>query len=386
MAVVGALLVAGAFANRAANRFGVPSLLAFLAIGMLAGSDGFGGIWFDDVHRAETIGTVALALILFSGGLNADWSHIKPVVRTGLALATLGVVVSTGLMCLFAHYALRLQWGEAALVGAVISSTDAAAVFGVLKSSGLNIRHELSGLLEFESGSNDPVAVFMTLGLTEFLSGHPSSPAMMAQDFLLEMVLGTLTGYLVGKATAFLAGRVDLGGTLPVASCGGALLAFGGSAAIGGNGFLAVYLAGLTISACATSARKDIRHFHDDLSWLMQISLFLTLGLLVFPSRLPAVALTGIMIALVLAFFARPAAVFISLAFSGLNVREKAFISWGGLRGAVPIVLATYPLIAKLPYSGWLFDVVFFVVLLSSLLQGTTLPWVARRLGLVGTE
>lgn len=382
MAVVGALLVAGAAANRLAIRFGLPSLLAFLLIGMLAGSDGIGGIWFDDAHRAETIGTIALAIILFSGGLEADWRHIKPIIRPGLSLATIGVVLSTGVMCLFSRYVLGLTWGEAALVGAVISSTDAAAVFGVFKTSGLKIRDELAGVLEFESGSNDPIAVFMTLGLTEILSGVHHTAADMILDFVLEMAIGTLVGYVVGRATAWLVSRFDLGSAMPVATCGAALLAFGGAASIRGNGFLAVYIAGLTLSAVNFPQRKPTRRFHDNLSWLMQISLFLTLGLLVFPSRLPGVAVAGIAIALVLAFVARPLATFVSLGLSEFNAKEKVFISWGGLRGAVPIVLATYPLLAKLPKSEWLFDVVFFVVLLSSLLQGTTLPWVARRLGL----
>jgi cell volume regulation protein A len=380
---VAVLLLLGVLASRAADRVGVPALLLFLVVGMLAGSEGLGGVHFDDAQTAAAVGTVALVLILFSGGLDTDWGSVRPVLLHAGGLSTAGVAVTAIGVGLAAHLLLGFTLLEGFLLGAIISSTDAAAVFAVLRSKGVHLKGRLKPLLELESGSNDPMAVFLTVAVLQLMTQPSASAADLALAFLLQMPLGAAVGYATGRAGVFLVNRIRLGyeGLYAVLTLSLALLTYGLAYVVGGNGFLAVYLAGIVIGNRPLIHRRTLLLFHDGAAWLMQIAMFLTLGLLVFPSRLVPVAWEGFLIAAVLMLLARPAAVFLCLLPARLTVREKAFVSWVGLRGSVPIVLATFPLVAGVPRADQVFNVVFFVVLLSVLAQGATVSLAARLLG-----
>jgi cell volume regulation protein A len=377
------LLVLSIVASKASGALGVPALVLFLLIGMLVGSDGIGGVYFDDPWTAQLLGTVALILILFSGGLDTDWSRIRPVLREGLVLATLGVVITAVVIGAFAVFLLDFGWLEGLLLGAIVSSTDAAAVFTVLQSRDVRLREPLEPLLELESGSNDPMAVFLTAGLTGILADPTRSLIGLVPMFFLQMLLGLALGYGMGRAIALLINRLHLrfDGLYPVLMLGLVLLTYAATTAVGGNGFLAAYIAGLVLANHDFLHKTSLIRFHDGLAWLMQIVMFLTLGLLVYPSRLPAVALDGLLVSLVLIFVARPLAVFVLLWRTGFSWREKALISWVGLRGAVPIIMATYPLLAGLPKADTYFNLVYFATVTSVLIQGTSIPLVARLLG-----
>ncbi|MBI4514001.1 MAG: potassium/proton antiporter [Gemmatimonadetes bacterium] len=383
--LVGSLLLAlSVLASKATARLGIPSLLLFLVIGMLAGSDGPGGIEFDNPALAQNLGVVALAFILFAGGLDTDWSQVRPVFWPGFSLSTLGVLASTLAVGAFAAATLDFSWMEGLLLGAVVSSTDAAAVFGILRSRNVTLRRRIEALLELEAGSNDPMAVFLTVGFTGLLVDPERSVVGLVPMFAQQMILGGALGLGLGRLALWAINRVKLEyeGLYPVLTVALVLLVYGATASLGGNGFLAVYLTGLTLGSGAFIHRASLLRFHDGLAWLMQITMFLTLGLLVFPSRLPAVALSGLLVSGFLVLIARPASVFLSLAPFRIAIREKGMASWVGLRGAVPIVLATFPLLAGLPKASLLFDLVFFIVLTSVLIQGPSIPWVARRLGM----
>ncbi|NLG27939.1 MAG: potassium/proton antiporter [Chloroflexi bacterium] len=377
-----ALLLFGVLASKISDRFGVPVLLVFLALGMLAGSDGPGGIYFDDPALAQFVAVVALVFILFGGGLSTGWSEVRPVLAPSLTLATVGVLFTALVMGVFAHLLLGMPLLEGMLLGSIVSSTDAAAVFAVLRSKSVGLRGNLRPLLELESGSNDPMAVFLTTGLIQILTQPEAGLAQMVWRFVLQMVLGGALGYLAGRATAWLTNRIKLGhdGLYPVLTFSMVLLAYGLVSVAGGNGFLAVYVQGIVLGNSSFVRKRTVLRFHDGVSWLMQIVMFLTLGLLVFPSRLAPVAGMSLALVACLMFIARPLAVFLTLLPTRLSLREKAFVSWVGLRGAVPIVLATYPLVAGLPDAAIYFNVVFFIVLASVVVQGTTLPYVARLL------
>jgi cell volume regulation protein A len=380
---VAVLLLLGVLASRAADRVGVPALLLFLVLGMLAGSEGPGGIHFDDAAVAAAVGTVALALILFSGGLDTDWASVRPVLPHAAGLSTAGVAVTALVVGVAARYLLGFSLLEGLLLGAIISSTDAAAVFAVLRSKDVHLKGRLKPLLELESGSNDPMAVFLTVGVMQLMTRPSASAGDLAVGFLLQMPLGAAVGYAAGRAGVFLINRVELGyeGLYAVLALSLALLTYGVAYVVGGNGFLAVYLAGIVIGNRPLIHRRSLLLFHDGAAWLMQIAMFLTLGLLVFPSRLVPVLGEGLLVAAVLMLVARPVAVFLCLLPSRLSAREKAFVSWVGLRGSVPVVLATYPLVAGVPRADEVFNVVFFVVLLSVAVQGATVPLAARLLG-----
>lgn len=382
LAGVAVLLLVSVLASKATDRLGVPALLFFLGVGMLAGSDGIGGIYFDNPWLAQSLGVVALVFILFSGGLDTDWKSVRPILREGFALSTLGVVLTALAVGLFANALLGFSLLEGLLLGAIISSTDAAAVFAVLKSRRVSLKGRLRPLLELESGSNDPMAVFLTVGLIRLIT-HPGSPLTeLLPSFVVQMALGGALGAGLGKGMVFLVNRLKLGyeGLYPVLTLSLALLAYGATASLGGNGFLAVYIAGLVMGNDSFVHKRSLVRFHDGLAWLMQIAMFLTLGLLVFPSRLPSVVWMGLAVSGFLMLAARPLSVFLTLAFSGLSVPEKTMVSWVGLRGAVPIILATFPLLAGLPRAEIIFDLVFFIVLTSALIQGASIPWLAKRL------
>lgn len=380
---VAVVLLLGVLTSKLSDRFGVPSLLFFLALGMLAGSDGPGGIYFDDAAAARALGTAALVLILFFGGLSTVWAEVRPVLPQGIVLATAGVFGTALLTGLFARILPGFTLMEGLLLGAIVSSTDAAAVFSILRSRGVSLRGRLRPLLELESGSNDPMAVFLTVGIVGLLAVPGRSPGAMALGFLTQMAVGALVGVAIGLAAPRALNRMRLGydGLYPVLTFALGFLAYGAAAAGGGNGFLAVYLAGITMGNSDFIHKQSLLGFHDGLAWLMQIAMFFVLGLLVFPSRLVPVIGPGLLVTAFIMLVARPVSVFACMASSGFEPREKLFVSWVGLRGAVPIVLATYPLTAGIPQSEIIFDVVFFVVIASVLFQGTTVAGVARRLG-----
>lgn len=381
--VVAALLLLSIFASKAAGWLGVPSLLLFLLLGMLAGSEGIGGIAFDDAALAQAIGVVALALILFAGGLETDWDFVKPTLYSGISLATLGVVITAILVGFFAHAFLNFGLLEGLLLGAILSSTDAAAVFAVLRGRGVHLQGKLEPLLELEAGSNDPMAVFLTIALTSLVA-QPTQPiGQFFLFFLQQMILGVLGGIVIGQLGLWLINRLRLeyDGLYPVLTLALAMLTYGATAALGGSGFLAVYLAALLLGNRDFIHKKSLTRFHDGMAWLMQIAMFLSLGLLVFPSRLLPMAGMGLIIALFLMLIARPFSALVALLFSRFTLRERLMVGWVGLRGAAPIILATFPLLAGLPKADTLFHLVFFAVLASVLLQGPTIVPIARWLG-----
>lgn len=376
------LLLLSILASKASGRLGVPSLLLFLGVGMLAGSDGPGGIPFDNAYVAQSLGVVALVFILFAGGLETAWESVRTVIWKAVGLSTLGVIITALSVGLFATAVLGFSPLQGLLLGAIVSATDAATVFAVLRARSVGLKGEIRPLLELESGSNDPMAVFLTVGLTGLLTRPEASMLGLIPIFFQQMALGALFGYAFGKAMVFVINRMRLEaeGLYPVMTLAMVMLAYAGTAALGGNGFLAVYLAGLVLGNHDFIHKQSLIRFHDGLAWLMQIAMFLTLGLLVFPSRLLPVVGAGLLAALVLMFIARPLSVYVTLFFTRMSWREKTMISWVGLRGAVPIILATFPLLAGVPQADTIFNIVFFIVLTSVLLQGTTLPVVARWL------
>ena len=378
------LLIACIVSSKVSDRFGIPSLVVFLAVGMLAGSDGLLGLSFDNRQIAQDVGTIALIFILYAGGLDTNLKSIRPVMINGIILATLGVVLTAGAIAVLVKYLLGLDWLEALLFGSIISSTDAAAVFAILGAKEISLRNNIRPLLELESGSNDPMAIFLTLTMIQIISvatvpGVPDVALTLVKQFLL----GGLMGYMFGVALPGLFNRLRLEywGLYPVFSMAWVLLLYVLAGKIGGNGFLAVYIAGMFINKKEFAHKKNLIGFHDGIAWTMQIVIFLTLGLLVNPSQLPAVALAGVAIAFWIMFVARPMGVFLSLLFSRYSVKEKMFISWVGLRGVVPIVLATYPFGANLPRSELIFNTIFFVVFISIIIQGMTLEKAAQKCG-----
>lgn len=381
--VTGALVLLSILTSKFSERLGVPALLMFLGVGMLAGSDGPGGIYFDNARVANFIGAVALAYILFSGGLDTNWRSIRGVLRQGLILSTLGVAVTAALLGLFIWLVLDFSLVESLLLAAIVSSTDAAAVFAVLRSRGVRLKGNLRPLLELESGSNDPMAIFLTIGLLQMLTTPGATWIGLLPLFVLQMTLGAAIGVGAGVAVARLLNRIrmDYEGLYPVLSMSVVVLVFGLAETLGGNGFLAAYLCGIVLGNSDFPYKRSLMRFHDGLGWLMQIGMFLVLGLLVFPSHLPAVAGAGLLVSVFLMFIARPAAVYLGLWCSPFNLRERTLVAWAGLRGAVPIVLATFPLLAGYPQSERIFNIVFFVVLTSVLLQGKSLMLLARWLG-----
>jgi potassium/hydrogen antiporter len=383
LVVVGVALLLSVLLSKISDRFGIPTLLLFLILGMLVGSDGPGGVYFDDPVVAQTVGVVALFMILFSGGFDTSWTSVRPVLKESWTLATLGVAITAAVVGLAAGALLELPLLEGLLLGSIVSSTDAAAVFAVLRSKGVSLKGQLKPLLEMESGSNDPMAVFLTIGLIELIARPGASATGLIVLFFQQMLIGAVMGYAMGHIMYRLVNNLKLGyeGLYPVLTLALACLTYGLTAVIGGSGFLAAYLAGIVLGNQEFAQKRSLLEFHDGLAWLMQIAMFLTLGLLVFPSRLIPLWGQALLTALVLMFVARPISVFLSLVPARLERREKVFVSWVGLRGAAPIILATFPFLAGIPEASMIFHVVFFVVLTSVLLQGVSLPYVAKWLG-----
>ena len=382
--LVGAVLAASIVVALGAARTGLPVLVAFLGLGMLLGSEGPGGIEFDDAELAREVGIVGLALILYEGGLQTSWRRLRQVAAPAALLSTVGVLVSAVLTGAAAYVLFDLTWLESVLLGAVVSSTDAAAVFATLRFT--HIRRRLARTLEAESGGNDPMAIALTLGLIAWIE-RPGDYGI--DDLLLLVVrqlgLGLLVGVALGAVAVWVFGRLppSIGAFAPVASVAAGALSFGVADVIGGSGFLAVYLVGLAVGSTPSRFRRQLVAFHEGLAFLAQVALFIVLGLLVFPSRLPDVALASLVLALLLMLVVRPAAVWASTVFNNFTSRDRLLLGWAGLRGAVPIVLATFALSSDVGERDTIFNAVFFVVVVSTIVQGRTLEWLAGRLGLL---
>jgi cell volume regulation protein A len=380
--LLGSLLVlAGILSSLIALRFGAPLLLVFLVVGMLAGEGGPGGIPFGDVSATYTVGSIALALILFDGGLRTRLASFRSVLAPALTLATLGVLITALLTAPIAKLVLGLNWTQSLLVGAVVASTDAAAVFFLINARGLRLRPRVRATLEVESGTNDPFAVFLTLLLVGMLGGGHQSFGHALMTLARDAAIGCVIGYSGGRIIAYVLNRLDLpqGLHAPFAAVA-ALVVFAFVNAIHASGFLAVYLAGLVLGNRQTRAHNSVVVFLDAATWLAQIAMFVLLGLLVWPQRLTESVVEAVVVALVLILIARPAAVFLCLAPFGFQWREKLFISWVGLRGAVAIFLASIPLLVGLPAAYLYFDVAFVVVLSSLLIQGWSVAYAAGKL------
>jgi len=382
LVAAGLLLAASVLASRTSGRAGVPVALLFLLVGMVAGAAA--GIHFEDHRLAFRAGTVALVLILFDGGLSTPVASIRRVLAPAAALATLGVV-GTALLVALAARALGLTWAQAALFGAIVSSTDAAAVFSVLRSARIQLRRRVAHVLEIESGVNDPMAVILTLGFTTALAEHRAPGWELAWDVALQLAVGLALGWSVGRAGRFVLPRARLaaGGLYPVLTLALAFVSFGAATLLRGSGFLAVYVTAVVLGNGPLPYRSGLVRVHDAMAWFSQVGMFLVLGLLADPARLAPIALPALAIALFLTFVARPVAVLPCLLPFRFSAREIVFIAWVGLRGAVPIILATYPVLAGVEGARRIFDLVFFVVVVSTLLQGAPIRWLARRLGLV---
>jgi cell volume regulation protein A len=378
------LVIASVVSSKLSDRLFVPVLLIFLAVGMLAGSEGIGGIHFDNFRLAKSVGIVALIFIIFAGGLDTSWRETRPVLLPGIILSTVGVLATALVMGLLATVVLRFSLLEGLLLGAIVSSTDAAAVFAVLKSRGMSLVRPLRPLLELESGSNDPMAVFLTTAIVSVMTVRGLTAGALLLRLLLDLGAGALVGVVMGRLIGVLLRRLRLAhnGLYPVAMVGLVLLTYAVAVIARGNGILAVYLAGLILGHSQFPSKRAIVRFHDSVAWLMQIVMFVTLGLLVFPSRVLPLAGAGLLLALLLMFVARPLGVLLSLAPFRLGLRRSLLVAWVGLRGAVPVILATFPLTAGVERADAMFNIVFFVVIASAFIQGTTIPFVARLLGL----
>lgn len=382
------LFIVGVLTTRFSTRLGVPSLIFFIMVGMVMGSDVLGIIYFDNAALAQMIGVIALVIILFEGGLQTNLKDVRPVIIPSLSLATVGVLITSGIIAVAARMILGLDWLEAVLFGAIVGSTDAAAVFAVLK--GHNISSKLGSTLEAESGSNDPMAVFLTVAMIELITIPDASILKLIGDFFLQMGLGLILGFIFGKVAvkALNSINLDSSGLYPVFATAFALLTYGITTFMNGSGLLAVYIAAIIIGNAEIAYRHSIFRFTEGFAWMMQILMFVILGLLVFPSELftPAILIQGILISLILMLLARPVAVFLSTIKMDYSQKERIFLSWAGLKGAVPIILATFPLLAGIENSHQIFNVVFFVVLTSALIQGATIPMLANKLGLNGPK
>lgn len=381
----GALVVLGSILSSVVtSRLGVPLLLVFLGIGMLLGPEGPGGLVFENIQLAHLFGSAALAVILFDGGLRTPVRNFRIGLKPALGLATAGVVLTSGLTGLFAYWWLGLSWLESLLLGAIVGSTDAAAVFSLLHSRGLELKSRVGTTLEIESGSNDPMAIFLTIVLIELiLMPDATFGWLVVVEFVQQMGLGAAFGLLGGLLLLGVINRLPMApGFFPLAALAGALLIFGVTGMLGGSGFLAAYLAGLVLGNRPMESSQNIKRFHDGIASLSQIGMFLMLGVIVTPSELLPVALDAALLAAVLILLARPVAVAVCLAPFRFPWREQLFIGWVGLRGAVPIILALFPLLAGLDSAEYFFHVVFFVVLISLVVQGWTVAPAARWLGL----
>lgn len=370
--------------SKTSHRLGVPSLLFFLLIGMLAGSEGIGGFYFDDPTITQFIGIIALVIILFSGGLDTKFSEIKPILGQGLVLATIGVFITAMLTGIFLYWFLHIPLLESLLIGSIISSTDAAAIFAIFNSKKMGLKNNIAPLLELESGTNDPMAYFLVTTLIFLILNPTTSLTAMVILLIKSLGLGIIVGFFFGKGSVWIINNIKLHteGLYSVFTFAIAFLTFSVSYFIGGNGFLSVYIAALILGNSQFVHKTEQVQFFDGIALLMQIIMFLTLGLLVFPSQIIPVLGIGIFVSVVLILIARPVAVFLCLLPFKVGFKDKIFISWVGIKGAVPIIFATYPIVAGIEGSEIIFNIIFFITIISALVQGSTIEILANYLGL----
>lgn len=385
---IGLLLVISVLLSKASTFIGIPTLIVFLVIGMLLGSDGIVGIYFDDYLIVQYISIFALIIILFSGGLDTNFKIMKPVATKGLLLSILGVLITAIIMGIFIHLITGMDLIIALLIGSIISSTDVAAVFSIFKTYDLKLKNKLDTILELESATNDPMAYVLTTSLIYLVI----NPATSTESFIFILIQSLTLGFIVGLISGKLSSRVingiklDFPGLYPVLLMGVAVLTFALAELVHGNGFLAVYIASVFIGNSKLISKKAQINFFDGMAWLMQILMFIILGLLVFPKHLLILWDISLLIAFGLISIARPLAVFISLAPFKFKIREKIFLSWTGIKGAVPIIFATYPLVAGITEAKMIFNIVFFITIVSLILQGSTVKFLAKKLNLTSEE
>ena len=390
--LLGAVLIfASILVSKMGYRFGLPSLLLFLIVGMIFGTDGL-GLQFDGVHQAQFIGMMALSIILFSGGMDTKISEIRPIMLPGILLSTVGVLLTTALTGAFiffiSHWSgldIYMSLTVSLLLAATMSSTDSASVFNILRSQKMNLKQNLRPLLELESGSNDPMAYMLTIVLISIASTASASVGGIAIDFVIQIVLGALAGFALGKFAVWVFNKIDLSNSslYPILLLSIVFFTFTITDLLKGNGYLAVYIAGIVVGNAKIVNRRETQTFFNGLTWLVQIVMFLTLGLLVNPHELIGVAPVALLIGLFMMLVARPISVFACLLpFKGLSNKSRIFTSWVGLRGAVPIIFATYPVVAGIDGSDQIFNIVFFITLVSLIFQGSTISWFAKRLKL----
>jgi cell volume regulation protein A len=378
------LLFISIIISKTSNRLGIPSLVFFLLIGMLAGSEGIGGIYFDNPNITQFIGIIALVIILYSGGLDTKWGDVKPILGRGVVLSTAGVLITTVTVGLFINWITGFSLISSLLIGAIVSSTDAAAIFSIFRSKNQELKNNIIPTLELESGTNDPMAYFLTTTLI-FLILNPTTSVWSTILLLVQSIgLGVILGVIFGKGSVKLINSIKLHiqGLYPVLTIALAFLTFSVTYFVGGNGFLSVYIAALILGNSYFVNKKIQMQFFDGMAWLMQIIMFLTLGLLVFPSQIVPIIGVGILISFFLILVARPLAVFLCLFPFKVGFKDKIFISWVGIKGAVPIIFATYPIVAGISGANMIFNIVFFITLTSALIQGSTIHVIAKHLGL----
>lgn len=382
----GLVLLICVLSSKLLYRFGIPTLLIFLSLGMLLGSDGIGGIYFDNFVLTQQICSIGLVFIMFYGGFGVNWKIARPVAIQAILLSTIGVVITAFLVGIFSHWFFKVTLLEGMLLGAIVSSTDAASVFSILRSKKLNLKGGLASMLEMESGSNDPIAYMLTIIILSLITnnGHYSILKLLAKQIIFGIFIGLLLAIISVIVFRFI--RLEIDGLYPIFVTGIVLLGYSLCEKLGGNGFLSVYLIGIIMGNSRIVHKKSLVHFFDGVSWLMQIVLFFTLGLLVFPSQLPTVIFSGFIISIFLVVIARPIAVFSILSWFKTPIKQQVLVSWVGLRGAASIVFATYALTNKISIANAIFNTVFFISLSSVLIQGTLLPKVANKLGLVEKE
>lgn len=384
--LTGALLAAGIAAALIADRVKVPGLLLFLGLGMIVGSEGIGNVEFADAELTRTLGTIGLVLILFEGGLAAGWREIRPVVATAVSLATLGTLLTAAVAGFAAVWIFDLGVLEGLIIGSAVAATDSAAIFSVLRGS--QLRRKLARTLEGESGMNDPVALLLVTGFIAWIEEPGYGASNMALELVANLGLGGVIGVGIGFGARAAFRRLDFPtqGLYPVASIATAALSYGVAEGLEGSGFLSVYLTALILGTGAVPGRQTVLAFHQGLGWVSQIALFFLLGLLVVPSDLADVAAEGLLLSAVLMFVARPLAALLTSLFADFAVKERLMLGWAGLRGAIPIWLATFPVVAGIAGSELIFSVVFFVVVTSTLIQGASFEPLARRLRLTTSE
>lgn len=379
------LVVISVFLSKSSSKFGLPILVLFMLVGMAAGTDGLGVIHYEDYELTHSLSLIAICVIIFSGGLSTEWKDVKPILKRGIVLSSLGVIVTTALLAGFVYFAFNVPLIESLLLAAILSSTDAAAVFSAFRDKRAQVKKGLRSILEFESGSNDPMAYFLVALFLGFYQYGVPEPEYIAIQFITNPLIGLALGFLISYVFKYINDHFELDyiGLYPTLTISFLFLNYSLTTKLGGNGFLAVYIFGIFLGNNKIVHKKPLLTFFDGTSWLAQIGLFVLLGILVIPTRVMEVSAIGILISVFLLFVARPLAVFLCMANSDFSFKEKLFISWAGLKGATPIVFASFAATVPAATTKTMFDIVFFTVLISALLQGGTLRFFAKKLGLL---